>query len=677
MRARAADREAAPSRMATASERGRESLARARRAAILARALVALFACALGACDSCSGEASVAELVSTRGAVQRDHAASVASWSAAEVGARFAIGDGVRTRTSARAELALGRSGARLRLEEDTTVRFLRHPGTGAALEVATGEAVLEAGDEELALNTRLGDAVLDARSRVRLRASGDGMDLSVLFGRAVLEDRTLEAGGELSVRFGEAALDPAPEEAAPVPEAAAPPPDVPGEAPLEPVEEEAPGEATVVRSAGSGSQLRTPGGAWRPIGDEPTAAPAGTRIRVPLRASVVLERGGARSVLEGRGEYEISTEGASLVRALSGRLEVTAGARDVAIEVPGGTIVVRGGDGGSQATMDVRGRRGTELSVVRGRGTVDGAQASDTLLAGETGVLTPEGALTVGGRGPERADFSIAAGATVTVHDPRPPTALGVRFGELCAGRAVVEVLRGRSVAASSAGEQRANVLLAAGAHPYRVRCLSGESAEPVASGSVRVLRDDGVQPLPPSAPRTVVDADGRTYRVMYQTHLPDITVRWPRAPASGPYVLTVTPSSGAPRTFSSGTPRVELPSGTISTGTYRLVFAAGAVSARPTTVEIRFDNAMPTASIRAPADRSFAPGDSVRVAGIAVPGWSASAGGAALALDSQLRFEGTVTAPQNEGAIAIELRHPSRGRHVYLRRSRASVAP
>lgn len=651
------------------------SPARARPRSSALSALSALLACTLGACDSCAGDASVAELVSTRGAVQRDYAANVASWSGAEVGARFAIGDGVRTRTSARAELALGRSGARLRLEADTTVRFLRHPGTGAALEVATGEAVLEAGDEELALSTRLGDAVLDARSRVRLRASGEGMELAVLFGRAVFEDRTLEAGGELSARFGEAALDPAPEEPAPV-EAAAPPPDVPGEAPLDPAEEVL-GEATVVRSAGNGSQLRAPGGAWRPIGDEPTAAPAGTRIRVPARASVVLERAGARSVLEGRGEYEISTEGASLVRALSGRLEVTAGARDVAIEVPGGTIVVRGGDGGSQASMDVRGRRGTEVSVVRGRGTVDGAQASDTLLAGETGVLTPEGALTVGGRGPERADFSIAAGGIVTVHDPRPPTALGVRFGELCAGRAVVEVLRGRSVAASSAGEQRANVLLAAGAHAYRVRCLSSGSDEPVASGSVRVLRDDGVQPLPPSAPRTVVDTDGRTYRVMYQTHLPDITVRWPRAPSGGPYVLTVTPGSGAPRTFSASTPRVELPSGTLSSGTYRLVFAAGGQSARPTTVEIRFDNAMPTASIRAPADRSFAPGESVRVAGIAVPGWSASAGGAALALDPQLRFEGTVTAPQNEGAIAIELRHPSRGRHVYLRRSRASAAP
>jgi hypothetical protein len=83
-----------------------------------------------------------------------------------------------------------------------------------------------------------------------------------------------------------------------------------------------------------------------------------------------------------------------------------------------------------------------------------------------------------------------------------------------------------------------------------------------------------------------------------------------------------------------------------------------------------IRFDNAMPTATIRSPADRGFAAGETVRVAGLAVPGWSASVEGTSLALDRQLRFEGNVTAPTH--ALAIELRHPSRGRHFYLRRPR-----
>lgn len=639
-------------------------------------ALAAALALLATSCE-CGGSDSVAELVSAHGTVERDFADRLEQWSGADPGALFAIGDGARTRTSATAELRV-RGGGLLRLEEDTTVRFLRHPGAGAGLEVTTGEAVLEASDESLGLVTRFGEAQLEPRARVRLRAEGDGLSIAVLFGRAILEDETIEAGASraFGVRFGDAVVDPPVDpgvdrvEDVPAPPvvaaAAEAPPTAPAATPI------GPAGITVARRSGTGATVRlAEGGAPRAIEDEPIDVAPGARIAVPSRAAVVMRRGSVETVLEGRGEYLVPAEGGSLVRALSGGLEVTSGGDDaggeVVIEVPGGSIVLRGDD--ARVRLDVLGRRGTEVRIETGRASIDGARDDETLAAGETAVLTPEGELTVGGRGPARADFAITAGASITVHDPRPPTALGVRFGELCTGRGVVELLRGATVSASSAGEGQANLLLASGTHVYRVRCLGTDVS---ATGTVRVVRDSGVEPLPPSAPRTVVDTDGRTYRVMYQTHLPDLTVRWPRPPASGPYVLTVRPASGAARTFSSSTPRVDVASGVLSTGIYRLSFAASGQTSRETTLEIRFDNAMPTASIRAPADGSFAPGESVRVAGIAVPGWTASVDGVALELDPQLRFEGTVNAPTNQGALAIELRHASRGRHVYVRRPR-----
>lgn len=596
----------------------------------------------------------VAEIVSLNGRAERDHAASVDRWERAQVGARFAIGDGVRTKESSRSELALGESGARLRLGESTTIRFMRHPRQGIGLDVSTGSAVLEAGDEAIDLTTSFGDALVDPGGQIRITPRGDGLDVSVVFGRAVLDGREAQEG--LAVRFGAAVEEQAPPEPVAVDAGPPPPPPVVN------------GGTVVQRQAGRGATLRASDGApWQPIEDAEIAVAPGARIRVPARASVAIRRGDARSVLEGRGEYVVSESG--LVRAESGVVSVAAGSAEVTIEVPGGTIVVRAAEGQSNVRLDVR-ARGTDVGVEQGEADVRGTVDQETLAAGERAVLTPAGEIeTVAGRGPAHADFAIGAGATITVHDPRPPTAIGLRFSEQCAGRGIVEIMRGGSAAMSSSGSGQANVLLNAGAHSYRVRCAGG--GDPI-TGTLRVVRDSGIAPLPPSAPRTMVDADGRNYRVMYQTHIPDITVRWPRPPATGPYTLTIR-GPGQPRSMNSTAPRFELASGTLATGTYTLELRAGTASARPTTLEIRFDNAMPTASIRSPGDRSFSAGETVHVSGIAVAGWSASVDGVNLPLDPQLRFEGDVTAPSH--ALAIELRHPSRGRHIYLRRPREAA--
>jgi hypothetical protein len=84
-----------------------------------------------------------------------------------------------------------------------------------------------------------------------------------------------------------------------------------------------------------------------------------------------------------------------------------------------------------------------------------------------------------------------------------------------------------------------------------------------------------------------------------------------------------------------------------------------------------VQFDNAAPTASISSPAERGFAPGASVAVAGMALPGWTVSVAGRDLPQDNQQRFSGEVTAPGDRSALTIRFAHPQRGVHYYLRRS------
>jgi hypothetical protein len=638
-----------------------------------ATALLVLLGLGTGGCESCSGE-EVAELVEVDHRVERDFAATQERWEGAETGATFVIDDGVRTREGSSAVLTLGREGrARLRLEESTAVRFLRRPGdAGTVIDVGMGTAVVEAGEGGYDFMTRFGAAQLEGGAHVRLTAGEDALELTVTMGSAVFdgeERRELGEGDSLSVDFGGAILDPEPE---PEPEVApAPEPDP------EPEPEPQPsGDYVVRRLTGRGLSVRAPDGAsWDAVEEEPLPVQAGTRLRVPSRATAELTYAGTRTVLRGRGEYVIG-ENDTLVTATSGGVSIEASERDISIQVPGGTIVARGRPGGSATEIDVRGNRSTLVRSTGGATDIRGHRDTETVQAGESAVLNARGELEVGGRGPERADFVIGAGGSLTVHDPHPPTALGIRFAEQCPGRGVVELIRGGRPRATSAGEGSANLSLPAGGHRYRVRCETGGglSSEAAATGTVRVVRDSGVSALPPGAPTTFIDTDGRNYRVMYQSNLPVIVVRWPHPPSGGSYVLVVTQTGSAPQTFRSSTPRVELGSGTLRVGSYRMRFRSGAAQSRETSVEVRFDNAMGTATLRSPSEGGFAPGETVNVEGIAVAGWRVFLNGHEAELSSGMRFSAPVVAPTATNGFAIELRHASRGRHFYLRRARAA---
>jgi hypothetical protein len=107
---------------------------------------------------------------------------------------------------------------------------------------------------------------------------------------------------------------------------------------------------------------------------------------------------------------------------------------------------------------------------------------------------------------------------------------------------------------------------------------------------------------------------------------------------------------------------------------GSYALRFGNGQQQSRETPVEVRFDNAMSTATIRSPSDRGFSAGETVTVEGIALPGWRVIVGGREIEPSAGSRFSTTIVAPTATEGFAIELSHPSRGRHFYVRRARGS---
>lgn len=261
-------------------------------------------------------------------------------------------------------------------------------------------------------------------------------------------------------------------------------------------------------------------------------------------------------------------------------------------------------------------------------------------------------------GDGIDHADVVIAAGTTCVVHDPNPPTAVGVSFSEACEGPARLAVGK-----RTTEGSAQGNLSLKPGYHKYEVRCLS--SLDEIASkGTVRVLRDSGIRPLPAFTPTAQVSTDGRRYTVLYQQKLPKVAVTWPNAPSAERYTLTL---DG--RTLPSSTPSYSLASGSLPPGLHRLSFSANSDpprASRVTTVDVRYDVQAPAARVAEPAN-NFAPDKPVKVAGQALPGWEVTLRGKPLTTDGSRRFSAEVS---SEGALAVAFSHPRHGIHYYIRR-------
>lgn len=643
---------------------------------VVPAALLAAVALAGGACDGCSacGGPAIAELVEADGEVHRDFSNRQRQWQRAEVGADFSFGDGVRTGASSNARVRLS-GGADLKLVPETVIRFLdRAPGQdqhAAGIDVETGEAIVEAGQQDLRLLTQVGLAIIESGSRIHLTRETGGLRYEVEIGSAMVEDRGNETelgpGSEILVSIGSVEFDREdagpPDAGPPEPPDAGPPPDAGAEG------------AVAIEVRGRGVKMRPEGERrWQNVEAGASNVAAGTSIRVPRRASVSVSRGEERGRLE-NGEFVIGAAGAPIVRTNNGTATLEATGADVRVEVPGGVIVAKGGqEGGSEAEAVVRGRRGTVVRANRGLVDIVGSAGTETLRSGEFATLNRTGALEIDTRGPDKAIFFVNAGESFTVRDPSPPTAIGFRFAGKCPGAGLMELLQGgaRRARSASRGEGRANLMIPIGRHAYQLRCIDASgTGEVVERGIIRVVRDSGLAQLPRTPPATIVDTDGRRYTVLYQNLLPRITVRWPNAPP-GPYQLVATPERGNARTISVATSTHTFESGELDEGTHRFRFQpvhSPQQRSRETTLVIDFDNAAPKASVREPADGSFAPGSSTRVSGVALDGWTVTVGGVNLPLDRAQRFSGTVSVPPEQTGLAIRLSHPARGVHYYVR--------
>jgi hypothetical protein len=302
---------------------------------------------------------------------------------------------------------------------------------------------------------------------------------------------------------------------------------------------------------------------------------------------------------------------------------------------------------------------------------SVDSAGPLEASSTAPTASAAPAIDMTGVTHGPDIFDFEASAGDSMVVHDPHPPTIVGLAKPDSCAGQFVVEVAGGRTPR-RIAGEKTANLELSAGAHPYGVRCAKDDGTfdKPTARGTLTILADSGTRRLPTSAPSTLVDTDGRKYTVLYQNLLPSITLRWTGAPSGAAFTVHESSPHGS-HAFSAGGPTFTFAPGSLGEGSHDLSFESAGKLSKVTTVTIRFDNAAPTASIFSPPASGFVPGGTISVTGTAMPGWGVSVGGNELSQDDQHRFAGQIAAPSGQRALLIRFTNPQRGVQYYLRRA------
>lgn len=603
---------------------------------------VALLALALVACKD-PGPARVATLLEGQGAVQAEHAGTTA---AAPTGQPFFLGDAARTGAEAWARLEL-RGGAVVRLGADTVVRFV---AGGARLE--SGEATAE---RAVTLVTEAGAAQLEAGGVLRASGSAAGVRFEVVAGRAILQREdgplTLEPGAGLVVAMGGAIVERRGGEA-PAPVDAGTP---------EPVASAAAISTIVATVRGRGATARTGTDAARALAAGEVALQPGDAVKLSRGASLELARGADRATVTGPAEIIVGGPIGPFFTARAGAAQVSARNAELAVAVPGGTIVTRAG---GDARLAI-GRAEATARVERGEVGLDGDTSDAQARAGETGVITRAGAAAVRDAVPTTIDLALPPGEAAVVHDPGREVAVQLDFTGCTAG-GVLELVDGKGSFASArriAGASSAAFFAHAGTSRYRLRCDGGATR----TGSIRVAGDTGAAAVVRTPGSNEVEADGRKYWVTYQNRIPQITIRW--GEARGPSTLTVKPARGPARTFTAIGDHVLAP-GTLGEGSYTLTIAASKRTSPTTTLRIAFDNAAPTAQITAPPPRAEW-SDPLVVTGVTVEGWSVEVAGKPADRDASGRFRAEIATAGTQ-AFAIRLAHPQHGVHYYLRRRR-----
>ena len=611
------------------------------------------------ALSGCQSSAPLATLELTLGTVERNRAAEPGVWQAASVGATFALGDGIQTHAASSALLQLA-DADQLSLDPETRIRFssTRPARHTLDLDLELGSLAVFAAQGSLALQTGGGHAQLAAGSRVALSRQPDGVVFLVQVGQAVFGDAApLEPGhGLLLEPTGQWSALPA---ALPAAAAASAPAPAANALTAPPV---ATGAAVTAQVSGQRARMRTEQG-WTPLTEGTSELAAGTELELGSGTSVRLERGDERATLKSKGRYVVAPRQGVLVSTAGGSLAAgSSGA--VRIDVPGGTIeVVPQG----QALLMVD-ARATLLEVQARQARLETSRATQSIHAGESARLLANGTASVEGRSLDYADTQISVGESVVIHDPAPPTALRFDLGSRCAGAGVVTLFSGSQARGHAVGQGALALAVPAGSYRYELRCDQGESV--AAQGRVQVLRDSGTRSIAAHPPTTTLQADGRDYTVLYQSRLPEITLLWRDAPADHDLRL-IHEYEGQRETLSPNGPAHVFASGSLKEGRHVLHFEGAGKLSRPTTVNVAFDNAAPTAAITTPPRTRAEPGEPVTISGTMLAGWDVSVEGQPASRDAQGRFSASVAWPSERRALAVRLSHPERGVHLYLRRA------
>ena len=570
------------------------------------------------------------------GPVQRQGAGEAR---AAPVGTKFYLDDIVRTTTGA-AELALA-TGGRIEMPPNTALRFVARVGlTGMVIEngtitlSGTGKYRLELGTLTLVNGT------------VRI-GGGKTPSVELVFGRGELDrddgqHTPLEANKVLVLGIGTLVAN--------VDAGVA---DAPIHAPSS--------EDITIEVSGDGATMQAPGDTkWGKLGSGSVAP--GTRIALDAKTTAKLTiRGttldlapGTRALVTSSRDIQIEV-GAATAHAGSDGGQIAVPGGQVKLPANGAAIIDVGARGDAKVTAVTEG-----VQLIGKRGSVDVRQGELALVQKAGGVAPGE--LVI----PAHYDYELRVGepANITLHDPAGATAVRFAFATACKG-GTIELARSSQFRSPliSVGDSAAHLMVRSGRWAYRVRC----NGDQVASGHIIVLRDRGTRPLPKDPSRFEIAADGRNYRLDYQTRIPDVQLR---AGGKGTTFKLHLASGKDERVFSSATGSFKVPGTTLREREYTFWVERDGVKSRVSTLRIGFDQTTAQVYIETPVDgRPWGP--HIEVAGATLPGWTATIDGKSIPADKDTRRFGTlIPAPKDARAVAIQLSHPERGVHVYLRR-------
>jgi hypothetical protein len=621
---------------------------------------VAVAIACLVACGGKKGNA-IAELKKADGPIERQQGSG--AWAGVKIGQLYYIGDAARTADSP-AELQITHGGALIAMQPHTVLRFGGKEGN-SKIAVVVG-AIDLSGNGLVGLD--IGDVRLKS-GRVRVTSKGEGATLALEMGDASVSnlkgetfDMVIGSIVDLSpddvtvTSVVDAAVADAPVADAPIADAG-------------PVAD----EAHVIPDGKKVEQLPPGEKKWVAVTTD-TVLAIGAKLRVGKGSKAKVSAKGTSLEMDGPSSMTLGdnlgmTVDAGVVHGL-----VDAGATGT-VHLPGGLIELRGGQqSGADTRLDVNARE-TRVAMQRGNAELTGSKGGKLEMnRGESATLATNGTIRVLEAIPSYYDFQVAAGESATIHDPRGNTAVQFQFGGKCKDGGFIEMDQNASfkTAKVSSGKDSANLMAGSGQWAYRLRCSSGNGdSAPVASGRVRVLRDDGGRPLPKEAATVPIDADGRTWRISYQSVIPLVKVS---TKGVGSTFKLHMATGGKEQVFEGKGASINVPGAKLDEGAYTYYLERdGEKDPKISTLIIDFDNTAPQVYIQSPPAVSTKPWDpQIKVRGALMPGWTAAAGGVEIPVDKQRRFQGTVDKPTGTTTFAIRLSHPQRGVHYYLRRGK-----